>query len=314
MTCDALVEPTKTPELERHRRTLWGLCYGMTGSAADAEDLVQETFVRALERPPVDRERAIGPWLVTVAANLARDALRRRKRAAYVGPWLPSPVDDELAPAVEIEGDAGAEDRYAIVERVGFAFLVALEVLTPNQRAVVVLRDVLELSVEEAARALDLSTSNVKTLHLRARRALAAQAAEARRRAKPDVAAAVVQRFAAGLALGDVDAALAPDATSTNDGGGQYHAALNVVRGAERVARLHLGLQRRRLGAGTDGLRVAQRTVGGLPALVALLPPNGPHEATRVVMLFDVDASGHIRAVHTVLAPGKLSHVRWPAA
>lgn len=305
-----------TPDLERHRRALWGLCYGMTGSAADADDLVQETFVRAIERPPADTARAVGPWLVTVAANLARDALRRRKRTAYVGPWLPTPVDDEVAPAVEVEGDEGAEARYAIVERVGFAYLVALEALTPTQRAVVVLRDVVELSVEETARAIGLSLANVKTTHHRARAALAAHEARERDRASSDVAIAALQRFTVGLATGDVDAvlaALAPDATSTSDGGGHFHAALNVVRGADRVARLHLGLQKRRLGGGAEGLRIEQRTLGGLPALVVELPPGPAAEAIRTVMLFDVDAAGRIRAIHTVIAPPKLSHVRWPS-
>ena len=106
-------------------------------------------------------------------------------------------------------------------------------------------------------------------------------------------------------------AALAPDVTTTNDGGGEVHAALKVVHGADRVARLHLGLQRRRMSAGPG--RFELRLVGGLPALVAELPPGPPREAERVVMLFDVAADGRIRAIHTVLASSKLTHVRWPA-
>ncbi|HEY9231828.1 MAG TPA: sigma-70 family RNA polymerase sigma factor, partial [Blastocatellia bacterium] len=78
--------------LENDRRLLWGLCYRMTGNAADADDLVQETFVRALEHPPRRTDEPLRPWLVRVALNLSRDLLRRRRRRDYTGPWLPSPV------------------------------------------------------------------------------------------------------------------------------------------------------------------------------------------------------------------------------
>src|SRR3982751_5244373 len=86
---------------ETERRMLWGLCYRMTGNAADAEALVQETFARALEHPPGRMEQPLRPWLVRVAMNLSRDYLRRRKRRGYTGEWLPSPVptDDPESPA-----------------------------------------------------------------------------------------------------------------------------------------------------------------------------------------------------------------------
>ncbi len=298
-------------ELERHRPRLWGLCYGITGSASDAEDLVQETFVRALERPPADASRDLSPWLVTVAANLSRDALRRRKRTAYVGPWLPDPVDD--LPVITEAADAGLEARYATIERLGYAFLVALEVLTPNQRAVLVLRDVFDLSTEEAASALDLSVASVKvTLH-RARRALSAHQASAHDRAPPDVAALAVHRFAIGLVAGDLAAVLAAlqdDVTVVTDGGGEFHAALKVVRGADAVARLHLGLHKRRFGGGEVG-QVTMRPIGGLVAVIATMPPGIPRDATRSVLLFDVACDGRIRSIATVLATRKLGRVRF---
>jgi len=77
---------------DNDKRFLWGLCYRMTGSAADADDIVQETFVKALEKPPIDLEAPLRPWLVKVALNLSRDQLRRRRRREYFGPWLPAPV------------------------------------------------------------------------------------------------------------------------------------------------------------------------------------------------------------------------------
>jgi RNA polymerase sigma-70 factor (ECF subfamily) len=309
---------TRSPgrELEVHRRRLWGLCYGMTGSAADADDLVQETFVRALDRTPEDGSRPLEPWLVTVALNLARDALRKRRRTAYVGPWLPDPVDEELAPAIEIEGEGGTEARYAIVERLPFAFLVALEALTQNQRAVLVLREVLDLSIDETAQATGLSPANVKVLLHRARKALEGHRSGPPRSTSTDRAALAVQRLALALSTNDLDgvlAVLATDVESVSDGGGEVYAALNVVRGPDHVARLFLGLTRRRLAAATGPTSFEIRVLGGSVALVAELPDHGPREATRSVLLFDVDDGGAIRRIWNVLPPRKLAHVRFPA-
>src|SRR6185436_15303130 len=115
---------------EEHRRFLWGLCYRMTGCAADADDVVQDTFVRAIERPPRRVDEPLRPWLVKVALNLARDLLRRRRRRDYLGPWLPSPIETE-PPSHE---PAALDGRYELLESVSFAFLIALEALTPTQR------------------------------------------------------------------------------------------------------------------------------------------------------------------------------------
>jgi RNA polymerase sigma-70 factor, ECF subfamily len=160
-------------------RFLWGLAYRMTGIAADADDVVQETFARAIEHPPPRVDEPLRPWLTRVALNVARDALRRRKRRAYVGPWLPSPVEtadlDELP-----ESAPGADVRYDLRESASYAFLVALEALTPQQRAVLLLRDVLDYSVHETAEALSLTEGNVKTTHHRARRVMEGYDAERR--------------------------------------------------------------------------------------------------------------------------------------
>ncbi|HUI26376.1 MAG TPA: sigma-70 family RNA polymerase sigma factor, partial [Candidatus Kryptonia bacterium] len=161
----------------QHRQFLWGLCYRMTGSAADADDLVQETFVRAIEHPPARPDEPWRPWLVRVAMNLGRDWLRRRKRRSYVGPWLPAPIetgDEASPPAFEplVDGEHTTEGRYDLLESVSFAFLLALEALTSQQRAVLLLRDVFDYSVRDTATALAMSQPNVKTTHHRARRAM----------------------------------------------------------------------------------------------------------------------------------------------
>src|SRR6267142_3657028 len=147
------------------KRFLWGLCYRMTGSAADAEDIVQDTFVRALEKPPADMQAPLRPWLVKVALNLSRDQLRRRRRREYFGPWLPSPVMTEGDGSLQIDEPTSPEmspvARYDLVESVTLAFLLAMEALTPAQRAVLLLRDVFEYSTSEVAETLAMTESNV---------------------------------------------------------------------------------------------------------------------------------------------------------
>jgi RNA polymerase sigma-70 factor (ECF subfamily) len=161
---------------EEHRSFLWGMSYRITGSAADADDVVQETFVRAYQHAPPHLEDP-RRWLTRVAVNAGRDMLRRRKRRGYVGPWLPTPIEtgDDVPPSFEptVDGET-LEGRYDLMESVSLAFLQALEALTPTQRAVLILRDVFDYSAAEVASALDMSEGNVRTIHHRARRAMSA--------------------------------------------------------------------------------------------------------------------------------------------
>lgn len=301
-----------------HARFLWGLGYRLLGSAADADDLVQETFVRALEHPPPDRDRPWRPWLTRVAMNLGRDVLRKRRTRGYVGPWLPSPIetgDDHTPPSFEatLAGDETTEGRYDLVESVSMAFLLALEVLTPKQRAVLLLRDVFDYPVADTAFALDVSESDVKvTLH-RARRALAdydlercVPTAEMQERTR-----AAIDRLLGALATGDMRGAerlLADSVVAVSDGGGEFFAARVPLVGRERVFKFYSNIVRARLG--TAHFEV--RNLNGLPALVGRFGDDAPGQAPAMAQHVILDRAGNVRQILSVLATEKLGAVRLP--
>lgn len=291
-------------DLERHRPRLWGLCYRMTGVAADADELVQETFVRALENPPLDLTRELLPWLIRVATNASRDVLRRRKAQTYVGPWLPTPVDDEPQVAEALSPEA----RYSEAESVSFAFLVALEALGPTQRALVVLRDVLGYSVAETAAVLSLSEANVKTTHHRARAALEGYEQTRTRPPVPlEEARAAMMRFMSLVAQGNLDEVarlLAIDASAINDGGGEFLASLKPLHSRAHVSRFFLGVAK---DAQLSSLQL--RTLNGLPALQVVGTSSRPRAASRSINLFDVGPSGEIRCVYSLVASAKIAHL-----
>ncbi|MFI5365117.1 MAG: sigma-70 family RNA polymerase sigma factor [Candidatus Binatia bacterium] len=300
-----------------HERFLWGLCYRLTGSAADADDLVQETFVRAIERPPARIDAPLRPWLVRVALNLGRDLLRRRKRRAYIGPWLPSPIetgDEESPPSFEpsIDAEHTTEARYDLLESVSFAFLLALEALTPQQRAVLLLRDVFDYSVREVADALDMSAPNVKTTHHRARRAMHEydRSRCIPTRALQERTRAALGQFVAAIAGGDVgtvEALLADSVRAVNDAGGEYFAARVPVIGPHRVALFHHKISHRRLA----DMRSEVRMINGLPALVVEVSDQRHGEPPRFVLRCEVDDAGRVSRLYSVIATRKLSAVRF---
>lgn len=301
------------PGLQAHRRYVWGLCYRMTGSASDADDLVQDTFVRALTRPPEDLQRPLRPWLTKVALNLSRDALRRRKVRGYVGPWLPTPVELDCEEPGSFEArlsdGSSTEGRYALMESVSFAFLVALEALTPRQRAVLLLRDVFDYSGPETAATLDMSPGNVKVVLHRARARLAAydetrpqgwaQLPEQTQQVLGQVLAAMAQQDHATL-----NTLIAEQVTELSDGGGEFLAALRPVVGRDKVLRFFLNLGQRRP---LESLEL--RTLNGLPAAVMHLKPGRPREAKRAVMICQLNPVGQIASFYTVLASPKLGHL-----
>jgi RNA polymerase sigma-70 factor (ECF subfamily) len=295
-------------------RFLWGLCYRMTGSAADADDLVQDTFARAMASPPADTTSPLRPWLVRVAMNLARDLLRRRRRTPYHGPWLPQPIETD-AEALDLPPShepARTEARYDLMESVTLAFLLALEALSPPRRAVLILRDVVDYSVAETAAALGMSEANVKTTHHRARRAMEAYD-RSRCRPSGELTArtrAALERFLGAVVAHDaaaVEAMLAADVVALTDGGGEFVAARWPLVGAARVAHAYVGLAARRRGSPIGHTFCL---LNGLPAILLEDPRPPAGWAPRWIMQVELDDGGLIRAVHSVLATTKLGALR----
>jgi RNA polymerase sigma factor (sigma-70 family) len=300
-----------------HERMLWGLSYRLTGCAADADDIVQDTFLRATGRRRPASDPTWRPWLVRVALNLGLDLLRRRKRrGGYEGPWLPSPIETGLED-VTSGGQAldTPEARYERLESVSFAFLLALEALTPKQRAVLLLRDVFDYSAGETGAALAMTQENVRITHHRARRAMRAYDQD---RCVPTKARQEQVRHTLEQLLGCLinqdtagfEALLAESARAVTDGGGEYTALAETLVGRAKVAVLHLRVARRRAG----GARIELRLLNGLPAVVIEYASAVRRQAPRAVLRCEIGADGKITALHSVLASRKLTAVRFAAS
>jgi RNA polymerase sigma factor (sigma-70 family) len=295
--------------LDAHRGALFGLCYRMLGVASDAEDVVQETFRRFVERPPKDREAPLRPWLLRVATNLCIDALRKRQRERYFGPWLPSPVDTDRL--VDLAPDA--ETRYGALESASLAFLVALEALDAKQRAVIVLSDVLGMSAAETAEILEISPQNVRVIHHRARKALETYEAERNppTPALQEQTASTMRRLMAALAFGSPDeviALLSEDIRSVHDGNGEFHAAVKVLEGRELVVRVYSNITKK----GGMPIAVEERSVNGLPALCAVFPDKPGRYAKRIFLQIELGRDGRVSMIRSVLATKKLGTLRFP--
>ena len=303
---------------DEHKRFLWGMCYRMTGSAADADDIVQDTFVRALEKPPADMEAPLRPWLVKVAINLSRDQLRRRRRREYVGPWLPSPVltedDDGVILDLRADTESTPVTRYDLMESVSMAFLLALEALTPAQRAVLILRDVFDYSTNETAEALEMSEANIKvTLH-RARRTIDSydknRVANFSQRAHE--LREILQRFLSLLTTGDVQGLkkmLAADVVLVSDGGGEVNALAAPMYGREKVLRLIEKLYE----ANREVTSTSLREVNGEPTILVDRSRVRPGHASFFSMHCELDEGSQIRRFNFVFAPSKLAALKQPA-
>jgi RNA polymerase sigma-70 factor (ECF subfamily) len=282
---------------EELRPLLFSIAYRMVGSVSDAEDIVQEAYLRyhraASEGTQVDSPKA---FLSTVTTRLAVDHLRsaRVQRERYVGPWLPEPL------LTDAEPDAAQQAETA--DSLSMAFLVLLESLTPVERAVFLLREVFGYGYDEIASIVDKSAENCRQLATRARRHLAERRPrfDASRQQRDELA----RRFFAACKDGELDGLvelLAADAVFYGDGGGTGYGLRRPVYGQDRVARLVLGLARQ---ATQLGISIVPVQVNGQPG--ALCFDGGG----RLVNVLSLDISdGAVQTVRSIINPAKLSHL-----
>ena len=303
-------------DIAAHRRRVWGLAYRLTGSAADADDIVQETFARWWQH--ASRNELQPAWLVRVATNLGIDVVRTRRRRGYPGAWLPGPVADEedQEPEAMIADERTPEARYGLAESTTVAFLIALEVLGPRQRAVLLLRDVAQYTSAETAEVLGTTEGNVRVLHTRARRVLAAYD-RTRCPPTPELRArheTALRAFLAALASKDsvaLETLLAESVRTVTDSAGEYAALATPMIGRDRVARFYLQAASNRA-AGRPS--VAIRVLNGWPAAIITLEQPVRRQAPVTVMAVCLNGDGQIETIRTVMAHRKLAGLRGDAA
>jgi RNA polymerase sigma-70 factor (ECF subfamily) len=286
---------------DRHRRLLFSVAYQMLGSVADAEDVVQDAWLRwsAADRGDVVDERA---YLVRIVSRLALDRLdsARARRESYVGPWLPEPLLTGRTPVASAPPAAGPEDAAELGEQVSLALRVVLETLSPAERAVFVLREAFGMSTAEVAAALGRSEAAVRQMGHRAKEHVRAR--QPRFDTDPAAQRAVTERFLAAAVGGDVEtllAAMAPGVVLLADGGGKVTAARRPIVGADKVARFLAAVGPQ--GAHLPGLRVEVAELNGAPAVVAWTD-EGPFMALQLVL-----ADGLVEQVLYVANPDKLA-------
>jgi RNA polymerase sigma-70 factor (ECF subfamily) len=288
---------TAAQVFEEYRRPLTAIAYRILGSWTEAEDLVQEVWLR-WERQAEQVDSAEG-WLRRVTVRAAIDRLRRlqHRRESYPGSWLPEPVSTLPDPA----------DVVADRDTLSVGMLLILETLSPLERAVFVLRQAFAWSHEEIAEVLGRSPAAVRQLDHRARQ----HVTERRPRYGADeaTARATAETFLQACLQGDVTdllGLLAPDVVLHSDAGGEAKAPLRPISGARKVARFMAAI-------GTEPLpektTVAIRPINGRPAIVA-----AGSQGAFSTMSFDVDADGLITALYLMAAPSKLTHLTGPVA
>jgi RNA polymerase sigma-70 factor (TIGR02957 family) len=284
--------------LDELRPASFAIAYRMLGSVSEAEDVVQEAllrFHRAVKRgEQIDSPRA---FVSTVTTRLAIDELRsaRARREQYVGEWLPEPIltDSQADPARQAE----------MADSLSMAMLVLLESLSPEQRAVLLLRDVFDYSYEEIAGIVGKREDNVRQLATRARQRV--QERRPRFQTTREQRDELARRFFAAAQEGDLDALealLAHDVVLTGDGGGKAPALARSLHGRDRVARALLNWVK--LGARIPGASIRPVGVNGAPGALLLDGQN------RLIAVWAVEvAAGQITSVHSIVNPDKLAHL-----
>ncbi|MEV6248660.1 RNA polymerase sigma-70 factor [Streptomyces sp. NPDC051742] len=290
MTDDHAVDRA-TEAFVAHRNLLFTVAYEMLGSAADAEDVLQETWLRWVE-VDLEQVRDQRAYLVRITTRQALNRLRTmsRRKESYVGPWLPEPLLTAPDVAQDVE----------LAESVSMAVMLVLETLSPTERAVFVLREVFDVGYDEIAAAVDKTPAAVRQIAHRARRHVDAR--RPREVVSQSETRAALESFRRALEGGNLQGlldVLAPEVVYMGDGGGVKHAALRPIVGAEKVARLLVG----GLGKNTIPVAFGPTAVNGSPALVIHL--DGELDA---ILAARVEA-GRITGLYIVRNPEKLSRI-----
>jgi len=288
------VGQARVAEFEAERSWLLGIAYRMLGEVQEAEDAVQDAYLRwtAADRSDIESPRA---WLTKAVTNLCLNRLTsaQARRETYPGPWLPEPV--LTGPAALTLGPLETVEQR---DTVSLALLTLMERLTPAERAVFVLREAFGYPHREISQILDISDPASRKLHHRARQRVGEP--HPRYDTDPGQVRRLVERFLAATLHGDLAGLadlLAQDVTSWSDGGGKARAARRPVHGRDKVARLVVALA----GNADTGINLVVEEVNGGPGII------GRMEETVVIVVAIEVGSGQITALHSVLNPDKLS-------
>ena len=287
---------------EPHRQRLLGLAYRMLGSMAEAEDAVQEAYLRwhDADRAGVEDPKA---FLTTTTTRICLDVLKsaRARREQYVGPWLPDPITDTAALA--------PDEQTELAEDLSVALLLALDRLSPLERAAFLLHDVFDYSFSQVADALGRNEAACRQLASRARtrvrdaRPKGVMPAQGASSSIDPKHAELVSAFMTASRSGDIATLarlLTSDARLVTDGGGKVPAAPNVIEGADHVAAFLAGVVRK---GWTDGMSVRLETINGLPGLI-MSGSSGLVQTTA----FEIE-DGLVKAIYAVRNPDKLRHL-----
>jgi len=279
---------------DENRARLWRVAYRMLGSRADADDIVQEAYLRWHDSP-VQEIRTPQGWLMTTTTRLAIDRLRQRRveRKLYTGPWLPEPLVAEPASAADHSAEIASE--------LSVAFLAVMERLAPEERAAFLLREVFDTDYGDIANILDKSEDACRQMVSRASKRVRAD--RPRRQVDPAITRRLLEQLASAVQTNDQHALLAlltADSSWTSDGGGKARAARKVIRGAQRVSRFGTGVFRKL----RSELNFRSILVNEEPGLAAMW---GDHLVSIIAIRSDGEK---IVGVFSILNPDKLLHVR----
>jgi RNA polymerase sigma-70 factor (ECF subfamily) len=279
-------------DFENYRSLLFAIAYRMLGRASEAEDMVQETYLR-YRTAPAGEVRSLKSYLTTIVTHLCLDELKsaRAQREQYLGPWLPEPL---------LTGDPG--ERVELRESPSLAFLLVLETLSPPERAAFLLHDVFDYPYDELGEIIGKGTATCRQLVHRARAHLAER--RPRFHASPEEQRELLGRFLLASQQGemaDLTHLLAQEVVAWSDGGGKVSAALRPILGQERVIRFVLGLLRKGL---AQDYQFTVEEVNGCPALLAWA-------GARLYMVTSLaTANGQVYDLYAILNPDKLAYLQ----